>query len=246
MPCRRNGGTAGRVSAHGAGPRAKRLSAEELVCLYYSRMTPLPDDRDASAGREDASGTRAPSWESLAERILSGDAEAEAELVRYFHPRVRAVASGQLRWSDAAADIAQDVLVSVIEALRSGAVRDPARLPAFVAGTARNLINNYRRKRARTREVLGNEPPDRPADYDLELASAERERLDLVRASFRALAAIDRRILLLTLVDGLNPREIAPVVGLSAEAVRTRKSRAVQAVAEAFRDRDTKRRSGAT
>ncbi len=208
-------------------------------------MAPLPGGREASADRGEASGTEALSWETLAERVRCGDAEAEAEIVRYFHPRVRAMASEQLRGSDAAADIAQDVIASVIQALRSRAVREPGRLPAFVIGVARNLIHNYRRKRARTREVL-DDPPERAADYDLELASAERERRMLVRTLFKALTEIDRQILLLTLVQGLNPREIAPVVGLSAEAVRTRKSRAVQAIAEAFRDRETKAPSGTT
>jgi len=40
------------------------------------------------------------------------------------------------------------------------------------------------------------------------------------------LNALDRRILLLTLIEGMNPRDIAPIVGLKADVVRTRKARA--------------------
>jgi DNA-directed RNA polymerase specialized sigma24 family protein len=45
------------------------------------------------------------------------------------------------------------------------------------------------------------------------------------------LNALDRRIVLLTLIEGMNPREIAPIVGLKADVVRTRKARAVKEVA---------------
>ena len=82
--------------------------------------------------------------------------------------------------------------------------------------------------------MRGNDPPNHVADYDLESATAEQELSLVLRASFQALTAIDRRILLLTLAHGLNPRDIAPIVGLSAGAVRARKSRAVRAVKEAY------------
>jgi DNA-directed RNA polymerase specialized sigma24 family protein len=44
-------------------------------------------------------------------------------------------------------------------------------------------------------------------------------------------------VLLLTLVDGLKPREIARRLGLSDEVVRARKSRALKKIIEFVRDR---------
>ena len=50
----------------------------------------------------------------------------------------------------------------------------------------------------------------------------------MVRASLGRLKPLDRRILLLTLTEGLTPREIAPLVNLTPEVVRTRKARATR------------------
>ena len=179
-------------------------------------------------------------WARLACRIEQGDREAEAELARAFHSRVHLIASARLHGSDAAWDVAQDTIVASLDALRAGRVREPERLPAFVLGIARNLINNHHRTDAQRREVTGD------PQGDLVVAHADGTRLDnarrlaLVRAALIDLNSVDRRILVLTLVDGLRPREIARIVDLTPEVVRTRKSRAVKAVGEAIRRRDTK------
>jgi RNA polymerase sigma-70 factor (ECF subfamily) len=61
---------------------------------------------------------------------------------------------------------------------------------------------------------------------------AEFERLNLVRQALTTLNAEDRKILSLTLVDGLKPGEIAQRLGLSSEVVRARKSRLVKKMVE--------------
>jgi RNA polymerase sigma factor (sigma-70 family) len=169
-------------------------------------------------------------WVSLARRIEQGDREAETELARQFYVRVRPMASVQLRWSDAAVDIAQETIVQALEALRAGRLREPEKLPAFVLGIARNLINNHKRKEAQSREVL-ERPPARPVDADPALARLDEQQRALVRAALARLVPVDRQILLLTLVEDRTPREIAPIVGLTPEVVRTRKSRAIKALA---------------
>jgi RNA polymerase sigma-70 factor (ECF subfamily) len=170
-------------------------------------------------------------WVNLVRRIQQGDREAETELARQFYVRVRPMASVQLRWSDAAVDIAQETIVQALEALRAGRLREPEKLPAFVLGIARNLINNHKRKEAQSREVL-ERPAARPVDADPALARLDEQQRALVRAALARLGPVDRRILLLTLVDDRTPREIAPIVGLTPEVVRTRKSRAVKALAD--------------
>ena len=170
-------------------------------------------------------------WVDLVRKIQQGDREAEAELARQFYLRVRPMASVQLHWSDAAVDIAQETIAKALEALRAGKLRAPEKLPAFVLGIAKNLINNHKRKEAQSREILEH-PPDRPAEADPALARLDEEQRALVRAALARLSPVDRRILLLTLVDDRTPREIAPMVGLTPEAVRTRKSRAIKALAD--------------
>ena len=169
-------------------------------------------------------------WANLARRIAQGDRSAEAELAGLFYPRVRVFACARLHGSDASLDIAQETILAVIEALRAGRLRTPYNLPGFVLGTARNLVNNHHRKQAKAPEVLEG-PPDRPVETDGQRAGLDNERRGLVRKALGRLNALDRRILLLTLVEGMHPREIAPIVGLKAGVVRTRKARAVKEVA---------------
>jgi RNA polymerase sigma-70 factor (ECF subfamily) len=195
------------------------------VALLGERQHGGPVGQEA-AGQDDAAR-----WAGLARRVGQGDRAAEAELADLFHQRVRLFASARLHGSDAASDIAQETILAVIEALRAGRLREPYNLPGFVLGTARNLVNNHHRKQARNPEVL-EDPPDRPAETDGQWAGLDHERRALVRKALGRLNALDRRILLLTLIEGMHPREIAPIVGLKPDVVRTRKARAVRIVAD--------------
>jgi RNA polymerase sigma-70 factor (ECF subfamily) len=147
-----------------------------------------------------------------------------------FGDRVRFLVLARTRDPEVARDLAQDVMLAVVRALRTDQLRDPERLAGFVYGTARNVINNYLRVRSRS-------PKEDPIDAALHVASAVEpadtsERLALVRRTLATLDATDRRILLLTLVDGLKPGEIGARLGLSAEIVRARKSRALKKTIE--------------
>ena len=162
----------------------------------------------------------------LAERIRRHEPSAEDELVSLFCDRVRFLVLTRTRDPEVARDLAQDVMLAVVRALRSQQLRDPERLAGFVYGTARNVINNYLRTRSRS-------PKEDPIDAAQHLATAvepvdNSERIALVRRTLATLDATDRRILLLTLVEGLKPGEIGVRLGLSSEIVRARKSRALK------------------
>ena len=167
---------------------------------------------------------------TLAERIRNHDPSAEEELVRLFSRRVACLVIARTRDREIARDLTQDVMLAVVLALRDGHLREPERLAAFVLGTARNLVNNYLR-------TLRRQPREDPIDPGFDLASMpaefeNTERADLVRQALGALDSTDRKILSLTLVEGLKPGEIALRLGLTPEVVRTRKSRAVRKVTE--------------
>lgn len=169
----------------------------------------------------------------LAERIRACDRSAEEELVHLFSARIAVMARTRLRDAEAARDITQDVLFTVIRALRQGQLREAERLSGFVYGTARNLINNHLRSRTRL-------PVEHPLDDDV-LAQhmpdlvEDAERDALVKQALNDLEKTSRTILLMTLVDDLKPGEIAARLGLSPEVVRARKSRALRQVAEHVR-----------
>jgi RNA polymerase sigma factor (sigma-70 family) len=158
--------------------------------------------------------------------IASGSGPAEAAVVEFFAPRVRAMLRARLRQPDAVQDLTQETLVAVLVALRKGQLREADRLPAFVHGVARNLANNYLRGEVRRAEApLDDEVVRRLAGT----APVEEEaRRALVARGLEAIAPTDREVLQLTLVDGLHPREIAQRLSLTSDVVRQRKARALK------------------
>jgi len=111
-------------------------------------------------------------------------------------------------------------------------VRDTERLGAFIHGTAINLINNFLRSRSR-RPRSEELPEDLPLPDATDVLERDCDR-ELLQRSFARLEPGDREVLSLTLVDGLDPEDIARRIGLSGAAVRQRKSRALKRLREAL------------
>jgi RNA polymerase sigma-70 factor (ECF subfamily) len=171
---------------------------------------------------------------ALAERVRKGDPSAEDELVRIFRARVLVMMRARTREPDTARDLCQDVLIAVLRALRQGQLRDTKRIAAFVHGIARNTANNY--LRTRRRQSVLDEVPESVAAAVRDDPVESAERRQLVSCALSSLTPEDRRILMLTLVEGLKPGEIAERLSLNDEVVRTRKSRALRKVIERVRE----------
>jgi RNA polymerase sigma-70 factor, ECF subfamily len=91
----------------------------------------------------------------LARRIGSGtDLQAEAELARRMAPRIRLYGLRHLRDSAAAEDLTQEVLITTLEALRAGRLREPEKLTSFVLGTCRMTVLDLRRGSQRKERLL--------------------------------------------------------------------------------------------
>jgi RNA polymerase sigma factor (sigma-70 family) len=173
-------------------------------------------------------------WRDLTLRLQAGDAASEDELARLFHPHLLAMAASRLNDRETAREIAQEAILGVLSALRMGRLREPERLPAFVVGTGRNLINSYLREKVQRPEpiTLGFEEgaiPD-PDPEASESSLEKEEKRDVVFRVLQKLKPVDRGILYLTLAQGLKPQEIAIEMGLKPEIIRLRKSRALKRV----------------
>ena len=170
-------------------------------------------------------------WKDLALRLQAGDAASESELARLFYPHLMAMAASRLSDRETAREIVQEALLAVLSALRQGRLREPEKLPGFVIGTGRNMINNHLRRLVQHPEplTLGYEETVIPnPDPDASESFLEKEeRRDVVLGALRGLKVVDRGILFLTLARGLNPREIAVEMGLKPETIRLRKTRAL-------------------
>lgn len=167
--------------------------------------------------------------DELARRVRLGDASAEDEVVRLYFSWVNRLVARRVRDREAAREIADDVLVEVVQALRAGKVRSPDRLDSFVYGVALNLSNNRVRSAARrpnleplVEEIIGFDPV--PGYECVEL-------VDICRRALSTLDPLDQQILFLALVEGLKSSEIAARLGLPNTVVRQRKSRARKKVA---------------
>jgi RNA polymerase sigma-70 factor, ECF subfamily len=185
--------------------------------------------------------SEAPNLACLVSRVAAGDPVAESELVEHFAPRIRAMALVRTRDRDLAKDLTQETLIAVLQACRKGQVRDLERVSGFVCGVARNVINNYKRRSLKHPETALDDDtviaaPSRDEDHD----GPERRRL-MARA-LGSLSPTDRQVLLLTLVEGLKPGQIAVKIGVSADVARTRKSRALKRILEILGDPVTERR----
>ncbi|MEM8932796.1 MAG: sigma-70 family RNA polymerase sigma factor [Acidobacteriota bacterium] len=83
----------------------------------------------------------------LVDRIVAGDARAEAELIERCGPALRFLSRRFARGDADADDLYQDTLVVALEKIRHGEVREPERLAGFLRALAKNLsIQRYRRR----------------------------------------------------------------------------------------------------
>jgi len=156
-----------------------------------------------------------------------------AWLAEHYRERVRLFAMRRLRDSGAAEDVVQDTLKTVLEALRTARIREPAAIAGFAFETARNLCMHRGRSLGREERVLGRLAIVPPAERtDVLTAMIDEERRRAVRAALGALSEGDRRLLVMTYLDGRDSEGIAAELGLSAGAVRVRRHRALKRLAE--------------
>ncbi|HET9317926.1 MAG TPA: sigma-70 family RNA polymerase sigma factor [Vicinamibacteria bacterium] len=168
---------------------------------------------------------REPVASAIVRRAIDGDLFAEEQLIEHFAPGLLAHLTRRLRDREAAREVADDVLMAMVRAVREDRLRHPERVAGFVYATARNLANNYLR-------VLHGRPQPEPLGADVAAEDPaeglERgEQLARLREGLETLRDLERQILLLTL-EGLKPATIASRLGLSCDVVRARKSRAMR------------------
>ena len=162
-------------------------------------------------------------------RVAAGDSHAETEIVDALRAARAGDGARAHQGCRPRGDLTQETLLAVLLAMRKGQVRDRDRIEGFVAGVARNVINNYKRRSLRH--------PESPLDEDAPAFAVDDdhdgpERRRLMTAALAELSPADRQVLLLTLVEGLKPGEIARKIGVSPDVARTRKSRALKRILE--------------
>jgi len=161
----------------------------------------------------------------LVGRIRSGDdRDAEAELYRRMAPRIRLYGLRHLRDEQAAQDLTQQVLLTMLEALRAGRLQDPDKLASFVLGTCRMTVLNDRRGTSRRERLLAQfgpellEPPEPPGPI------LDREKL---ARCVQSLKERERTVVVMTFYDEQTGTDVASFLGVSAANVRVIRHRAI-------------------
>ncbi len=169
---------------------------------------------------------------TLARRIAGappGTASAdEARLYRALAPRVRLYGLKHLRGAELADDLVQRVLVTAIERLRAGEVREPDRIASFVLGTSRVMAIGLRRAERHRREIV-----ERYAATFATTTAAE-EPLDLERLGecLSKLTERARAVVILTFYAERSADDIAGELTLTAPNVRVVRHRALARLRE--------------
>lgn len=183
-------------------------SARELARRRVVPCAALEEQNDGELVRRIAAG--------------AGDARAaEAELCRRFADRARLYGLRHLRSEERARDLAQSVMLAVLQAIRAGRVDDPDRIDRFVLGTCRNVALRQHAIDARTR-------PAEEGELDVAVWM-HTESID-VGALVRCLAALDlraRTVVQLSFQEELPASEIAAALETTPGNVRVIRHRAV-------------------
>jgi len=216
------------IKSTGANTLCEKMTQPSHCIELTGKMSGHDSDRASSLTHDAAQQN-----ERLVTRISAGDRDAEHEFALRYSQPVRAMLLARSRSPDLAADLQQDVLIEAICALRRGQLRDPGKLSGFVIAIARNKLYTHYRANRRT-EIL--EFPDDLPDLSSATDRVEEQlRESTALEVIASLDPVDRKILEMTLVEGLKPGVIAKRLQLSPDVVRQRKLRATRRVTESVR-----------
>ena len=161
----------------------------------------------------------------LVRQIGSGSGRgAEAELFRRMAPRIRLYGLRHLRDEHAWEDLTQQVLITTLEALRAGRLREPEKLASFVLGTCRMTVLDLRRNAQREERLLEQFGADqvasaRPATPPLDHEQQTR--------CVQNLKERERAVVVMTFYDEQTGADVASFLGISETNVRVIRHRAI-------------------
>jgi RNA polymerase sigma-70 factor (ECF subfamily) len=148
----------------------------------------------------------------------------ETEICARFAPRIRVFARRYLRDASATEDFTQEILLTVIQALRAGRIEQPERMGAFVLGVCRMVLRDSRKSTQRREELMGRFGADLVAQTAPAEPELDARRLEQCMAK---LGETDRTVLALTFYADRGAPEIAAELGISTGNVRVVRHRAL-------------------
>ncbi|MBI1389121.1 MAG: sigma-70 family RNA polymerase sigma factor [bacterium] len=161
------------------------------------------------------------------ERCLRGDREGFSEIIRRYQSLVCAVTYNVTGSVDASEELAQETFVAAWNNLAR--IHDPAKLRPWLCGIARNLCNDWLRKRRRQSEALKSIPPGEspaaasPAALSTPFERAlNREEESLLWKAIEDIPPLYREPLILFYRDQQSVEAVAEALELTPDAVKQR------------------------
>jgi len=176
---------------------------------------------------DDASDSAICNAEELVALVRAGDREALDRVTRCYGAKLFAVGRKHCSDGERAQDAVQDALLAATEHLRD--FRGDGSLEGWLVRMVTNACRQMQRGRkndpALHTELEGDRDPDGslPSPEDSTAQAALAASLD---TALQTLSPDDRALVLLADVNGWNSPEIAEAMGMTANQVRTRLSRA--------------------
>jgi RNA polymerase sigma-70 factor (ECF subfamily) len=164
----------------------------------------------------------------------AGDRRAESVLCRKFAPAVATFWRRRIRGVEVD-ELVQEVFLRFVQALRSGAVDDPARVGGFVLGICRNLARERARSAERRAELW--------AQFGDALASIEAEpavasyQLAQLEDCLSQMTQRSRDVIKQAFVEGASAAEIAAQMSITEGNVRVVRHRALEALRECMSEK---------
>jgi RNA polymerase sigma-70 factor (ECF subfamily) len=155
---------------------------------------------------------------------LGDDRAAEAELFRRMAQRIRLYGLRHLRDQQAAEDLMQQVLITTLEALREGRLREPEKLASFVLGTCRMTVLDLRRSAQRKQRLLEEFGADVLAPVAPSMPHLDHEQLT---RCLQNLKERERAVVVMTFYDEQTGADAAQFLGISEVNVRVIRHRAI-------------------
>lgn len=150
--------------------------------------------------------------------------EAEAELCRRMAPRIRLYGLRHLRDEQASQDLIQQVLITTLEALRAGRLRDPEKIASFVLGTCRMMVLDWRRGAQRRERLLEQFGGELATAVEMPMPQLDHEQLT---RCVQKLKERERAVVVMTFYDEQTGGDVANFLGISEANVRVIRHRAI-------------------
>lgn len=173
----------------------------------------------------------------IIDRVLGGDRNSYAEIVRRHQTRVIGICRSILNDAIQAEDAAQDVFVKVFGLL--GQFRRNAAFSTWLTRVTTNFCLDLKRQQRRFRTEswdfqLDTGEPETSADVDNGNPEHQFEKHETIQTFLSVLSEKDRIVLLLREAQGFRYQEIADALECSLDAVKARLKRARAAIIEKF------------